>query len=503
MSEGNQRRPERVTNVDGIRREDFLYHLYRGSTLLLQDDVHSAKEELEQALALQPQDAKSQDLLAGVYFRLGVYPRAITIWKQLTAAFPDDPTLRVNLGLALFKTGQSEAALDHVREALRIQPNHARAWGYLGLIHWRRHELAEARDAFLRGGQASMARRMQEALEEESGSFEATPSHHPPRRPMRTMPGISRTSIPLPRETFSTLPAPSASEAVINEEAELAAHARAAEDALAAEGRQAMRDAAEAALQRIEVEGDFAMADPGRTESEVPAGSWSTHSPGEAVVPERRAILGPRVGISAPLLDDIVAAWSLGAPDGSALVLGPEGRLVVQSQNDVFIRLDGLAAVRGDLRASVVRRHSGGQDLAEPLGEKEPVMHVRGPFAALYEPPAGREFVLVRLGRDALYVREHVLFGFDDAVRVESARLSLAEEPVSFAQLSGDGVVVMVLERRPAAVSVDEGQELRVDPARLAGWVGRLFPSAARGTAPYAALAPQLTFRGTGAVLLC
>ena len=52
--------------------EDFLFHLYRGSELLQDNRVHEAKEELEQALKLQPRDAKGQDLLAVVYFRLGL-----------------------------------------------------------------------------------------------------------------------------------------------------------------------------------------------------------------------------------------------------------------------------------------------------------------------------------------------------------------------------------------------------------------------------------------------
>ena len=146
--------------------DDFLFHLYRGSEMLLNDRVVEAKGELEKALGLQPQDAKSQDLLAGVYFRLGLYPRAIEIWQQLARTFPRDPTLRVNLSLALFKTGQAEEALQHVHEALRIQPDHSKAWGYMGLIHWRRGQLEEARGAFLRGGQASMARRMEQALDQ-------------------------------------------------------------------------------------------------------------------------------------------------------------------------------------------------------------------------------------------------------------------------------------------------------------------------------------------------
>ncbi|MEM1418763.1 MAG: tetratricopeptide repeat protein, partial [Myxococcota bacterium] len=147
-----------------VRNDEFLYHLHRGSSLLLEGDVHGAKVELENALAFQPQDAKSQDLLAGVYFRLGLYPRAIEIWEELVDAYPHEPTLRVNLGLAYFKTRQTAAAREQLREALRDQPAHPRAWGYLGLAEWRLGHLSAARDAFRRGGHTGMAERMEAAL---------------------------------------------------------------------------------------------------------------------------------------------------------------------------------------------------------------------------------------------------------------------------------------------------------------------------------------------------
>src|SRR6187549_3237023 len=70
--------------------EDFLFHLYRGSELLQDNRVHEAKEELERAIHLQPRDSKGQDLLAVVYFRLGVYPRAIAIFEQLRKKNPRD-----------------------------------------------------------------------------------------------------------------------------------------------------------------------------------------------------------------------------------------------------------------------------------------------------------------------------------------------------------------------------------------------------------------------------
>src|SRR5436309_818258 len=68
--------------------EDFLFHLYRGIELLQDNRVHEAKDELEQALTLQPRDLKGQDLLAVVYFRIGLYPRAIQIYEQLKLLGP-------------------------------------------------------------------------------------------------------------------------------------------------------------------------------------------------------------------------------------------------------------------------------------------------------------------------------------------------------------------------------------------------------------------------------
>src|SRR5258708_22018536 len=68
------------SNFDG---EDFLFHLYRGSELLQDNCVSEAKEELELALRVQPQDIEGQGLLAVVYFRLGLYPRAIEIYEDI------------------------------------------------------------------------------------------------------------------------------------------------------------------------------------------------------------------------------------------------------------------------------------------------------------------------------------------------------------------------------------------------------------------------------------
>jgi len=142
--------------------EDFLFHLYRGSELLQDNRAHEAKEELEQALQLQPNDAKGQDLLAVVYFRLGLYPRAISIYEQLRRSSPRDTALLLNLALCYLKTGQALPARRDLERLLALNPTHARAWGYLGLACERLGDLVAAERAFEQGGHDQMARRMSE-----------------------------------------------------------------------------------------------------------------------------------------------------------------------------------------------------------------------------------------------------------------------------------------------------------------------------------------------------
>ena len=430
--------------------EDFLYHLYRGSELLMQDRVVEAKNELERALVLQPQDAKSQDLLAGVYFRLGVYPRAIEIWKRLVDAYPRDATLRVNLSLALLKTGQGAAAAEHVNEALKQKPDHHKAWGYLGLVHWRAGRYEDARDAFLRGGQAAMARRMEDVL----GTTTSPGTTHAPPPP----------------------------------------------DGEAGRSRQAMRSAAEQAIARFEAEQVPLTVEP--QAQAHPGGAWRVGEPGAEPTPsEVRA--APALPPEAPKrLADLIGDWSIGGE--AKLALSPTGALHVRAREGVYCRLSGLRAVRGELRTTPVQRRSRGRDLSELLGEDDPILRWHGEIAAIVDPPEGSTFHGITLSGELLFVRESLVWAFDDSLSFESGRVPMPKGELSLVQLHGEGAVVLALPRAPSALRVTEGEEVRIVPDALVGWTGRLLPRGprAQGTAPYSAHAPPLAFRGEGIVLV-
>lgn len=428
--------------------EDFLFHLSRGSELLMENRVVEAKEQLETALSFQPRDAQSQDLLAGVYFRLGVYDTAITIWSSLLEDFPNDPTLHVNMGLALFKTGQPEQAREYLERALELEPDHERSWGYLGLVHWRLGRLDAAREAFLRGGQLSMARRMEE------------------------------------QSSVGELEAPVFEEAT--------------EDRVEDADVSAMKDAASEAEERLS--GASVTLSVEHERPRHPTGSWKVVETGADHVPRRRASSHGALAIGPATLESVAERWALSLPEGTPLAVGPEGQLLVQAEGAVHSRMTNLRAVRGTVNTELVPRSFRGREDREVLGgDAEPIRRWHGPVAAVMAPEPGVRFHALTVSSDHLYVREELVAAFDDRVGYESGRLPLAGEPAVLLSFHGEGVVVLRLPRQPSGLEVRSDGEVRVDPSALVGWTGRLFPSEVTDPDPPAVC---LAFKGQGIVLV-
>lgn len=143
---------------------DFVHHLVRGAELLQAGDAQGARAMLERALLLRPKNQRGQNLLALSYFKLGVFDRAEELYQALVAEHPRDPTLRVNLGLVLLKTGRPDEAVGAFAAALELLPEHRKAQNYLGLAYMQKRDFARAREWFERAGNGSMAARMRLAI---------------------------------------------------------------------------------------------------------------------------------------------------------------------------------------------------------------------------------------------------------------------------------------------------------------------------------------------------
>jgi hypothetical protein len=463
-------RPPEAAPFDG---EDFLFHLYRGSELLQDDCVEEAKEELERAIRMQPLDVEGQSLLGVVYFRLGLYPRAIEIYREIVKACPEEVTPKLNLALCYLKTGQPGEARDLLESLLRSAPDHRRAWGYLGLSLERLGEYERARAAFLRAEQPHLARRMQQLLDE--------------------LAGVSG-DLAVPRED--------------------------------------VRRAAADALEEIDAAGDgpFQRAAPEPEVLPFRDSRWRAHEPGEEPLPPlpvpRRASLdldaltpapvraaegtSPRAmsdAIEPPLTpESLVSSRQLVPAELRSAVRTPSGLVFVRVQESFAVRADRLRATSptGEgLRPSGLKRRFRGRELDEPFSALGASWSLVTGAGWLVLDASDRELRLVQLSGEFMYVREARLVGFSGLLRYENGRLPGAEPgPVPMVQLAGEGIVVF--ESRPSlgAISVSAEQPLSVRAASVLGWTGRLL-----GIAVPSEQAPHLgtgfvAFSGDGAVLL-
>jgi uncharacterized protein (AIM24 family) len=484
MAERDAPRPPSSRSRD-VAGEDFLFHLYRGSELLQDNRVHDAKAELEQALSLQPSDPKGQDLLGIVYFRLGLYPRAIAIYEQLIKLHPDALEPRINLALSYLKTGQPAQARFELEKVVEQNPGHSRAWGYLGLAFQRLGDYERASYAFQAGGHDGMARRLIE-MAASGGALSIRPEP----------------------------PAPA--------KAELR---RAAGDALAEMDRDAPFRADEG---RADVADDRIPAAPA-----TPSGTWQAVEIGrdgvDGTSPRVVASLMPREAASARSdglrLGDIAAPASLRDfpsaprrpadaardallvfPRDLAVSLHASGAVLVQATAGFATRFEAVRtlAYGSGQQSSVLQRRARGRLLEEPLGgPSSPLVELGGKVELVLGPSVGQRLVPIALEDEALYLREDALSGFEAGVSYENGRLPLGDgDSIPMVQLRGPGTVVASVPQEVASLEVFEGRTTAVRAYAVIGWIGRVVPRGLNpGEAPGGARG-FVAFAGEGMVLL-
>jgi hypothetical protein len=471
-----------------VADEDFLFHLYRGSELLQDDRVHEAKEELEHALTFQPRDAKGQDLLGVVYFRLGLYPRAIQIYETLRNQNPREASVRLNLSLCYLKTAQANRARDELEALVKSHPDHKRAWGYLGLAYERTGDLVRAQDAFEKGGHVHMAKRIAQR------GFSTMRPSEAPRPPedksvaeVRQVASAAFQELDAGELSFS-LAAPS------NAPADTAW--RAVElGALHPAPPQPITQAPITASHGAEaIVAPAAPRVPALRPQTVPAPDTI---PG--IAPSKKTASGPR---AVPHVADLASAARLTFPDAPGVVLaeGAAGMIALATTSDdapFAARLEALRSYTGNVTTAVLDRQ--GRAKGEPLGGVgAPILRIAGAGQLVLAPRAGHTLVAFRIDAEPAFVVEERLLGFDLALTFEHGRL----EGANVVQLRGQGAVLVELLGRASSIAVTTARPVTARRDAVVAWLGRVVP---RALAPAEAPAGQrglLSFAGDGTVLL-
>jgi thioredoxin-like negative regulator of GroEL len=448
-----------------VAGEDFLFHLYRGSELLQDNRVHEAKTELENALALQPSDPKGQDLLGIVYFRLGMYPRAIAIYERLVQLHPSAVEPRINLALSYLKTGQPAQARAELEKVLEQSPSHSRAWAYLGLAFKAMGDYERASHAFAAGGHDLMARRLVE-MAMTAGSLTMRP-----------------------------------------------------EGASLARSASEVRRSGGESFQELDREGASLRAEP--EIERTGTGSWASIEAGRE--PMRRSIPEPASGEVAQgvLRQPSLPAFSTTAPP-KASELARERLLVFPRDLAVALHASGLVLVRSPgtfaARLEVVRsltfpagwtcallpRRARGRTLDEPLGgAASGIVELRGSGELVLGPTVGHQLQPLVVDGDPVYLREDVVSGFEGTITYENGRLAVGDgESIGMLQLRGPGVVVAQLPDRSSAVEVPDGRSVVLRALMVLGWIGRIIPRALLPSEAPAGVRGFVSLAGEGMVFV-
>jgi Flp pilus assembly protein TadD len=473
--------------------EDFLFHLYRGSELLQDNCVTEAKEELERALSFQPRDAEGQGLLGIVYFRLGMYPRAIGIYEELIRNFPHEISPKVNLALCFLKTGQQHEARDVLEEVIEREPDHKRAWGYYGLALERLGEYGKAQVAFEHAGQPQLARRMQNRVEQVAIDLEPAEAEH-------QLDEVRLAAADAVHELEAHTPFVPAPEEARELEPVRSRRWRAVEpgeEVVPAAPRKSRPPSGPNRLTALAGLGLPAVSEP----MELPPAS---QRPPPAPAPEpspRDATPGSPSAL--------VAAVAVGVPDSRERLVIRGSIAVLRVEVGFAIRNDALRAVQPEpagFARSALRRRIRGRATDEPFGgPAAPWTLLEGTGTAVLAAGVGRSVAALELGGEFVYLREARLLGFDSSARYENGRLPAPPQepaPIVIVQLSGRGLVLVESERPLRAIVVTAERRVIVRSESVAGWTGRMLaqPLIAEDSPTHAH--GFVSFSGEGAVLL-
>jgi Tfp pilus assembly protein PilF/uncharacterized protein (AIM24 family) len=495
-----------------VAQEDFLFHLYRGSELLQENRVLEAKEELEFALTMQPLDAKGQDLLGAVYFRLGLYPHSIQIYEALEKQFPKDTSIKINLALAYLKTGQAGLARRPLQDTVSLQPEHKRAWGYLGLALQKLGELDQAQNAFERGGHAMMAKRVTERRRQSLPPLAPDPVLSPEiDARVREMAEVAFSELDAGELRFALAEAgptrPGEGQWVALELGEMP-NARA----------RSVKTLPPAFSREVGAAHDLVTPPPPRAPSVAPIESIAKAMEPRAPVLTRQLPAPNRDAADVPYEHgDAFAPPLLVGPRDRSVTLLEAGVLLVRTDDDptrAFAgRLDALRVVSGVATTRVLYRRAGDADTNDVLGGLgSPVVRFSGHAECVLGARSGHQIVLMPLDENLAFVREDRLLGFEQQLTYESGRLPLEHpderarpgaEGLPIVQLRGHGTIVLEVRGRLASLRHLAGPPLLVRREWIVGWLGHLV---AHSLPPAEAPGGQrglIGFSGDGTVLVC
>jgi uncharacterized protein (AIM24 family) len=486
----------------------YVPHLTKGGELLRAEKLAEARVELERANELKPGDHRILNLLGLAYFKLGEYAQAKKIYTDLVEKQPSDASLRLNLGLVYLRMGAPDEAIVELNRSQELDPKQSRAAQYLGLAYARKGQLERARDAFRAAGQEDLAREMEAQLaQEQAGAAAADGAAVAGKQNGKAADGsagaaamqeASPTAIS-DEETSGPVLDVGAVGAVIEDEEGDAETDRAVDRATTVPP-PIPPDASAPRHVEIQPSGPSVSAPAPATTIEVgsegkrppfsqaPAGAWPAGLEGHR----------------APLAVSQFATERLIRPDDGDLPfeLAAGGTLIVRVRGKLMSRTEGVIVSGGELSYEPATKRVRGRTTEEAFGTEQRPMFIVSGTGHLVAAPSGGTFTALELQDDIVYLREQLVFAFEEHLGWENGHVPGSGASIDVVQFRGQGCVVLRTRRPPISVKLAPEKVLYVDAAVLAGWIGRVVPRVVAPAAGGDASAPFVECTGEGVVLI-
>jgi tetratricopeptide (TPR) repeat protein/uncharacterized protein (AIM24 family) len=213
-----------------------------------------------------------------------------------------------------------------------------------------------------------------------------------------------------------------------------------------------------------------------------------------------------RVGIgqTAPLpLTELATARLIRPEDGNApFEIGAGGVLIVRVNDRVLSRTEEVVVSCGDLAFEPAARRVRGAATGEIFGDGDKNLFIVTGKGYLVAAAAGQVFTAVALDEDILYLRETLVFAFEDQLRWENGNVPGSNGQMHVVQFRGTGCVVVRSRRPLLSLKLSAERVVYVEASVLAGWIGRVVPRLVTPAAGGKSSAPFVECAGEGVVLI-
>lgn len=215
---------------------------------------------------------------------------------------------------------------------------------------------------------------------------------------------------------------------------------------------------------------------------------------------------GTRVGIgqTAPLpLTGLATARLIRPEDGDApFEIGAGGVLIVRVNERVLSRTEEVMVSCGDLAFEPATRRVRGAATGELFGEGDKSLFIVTGKGYLVAAAGGQVFTAVSLDEDILYLRETLVFAFEDQLRWENGNVPGSNGQMHVVQFRGTGCVVVRTRRPLLSLKLGADRVVYIEASVLSGWIGRVVPRLVTPAAGGQSSAPFVECAGEGVVLI-